>query len=102
MKFLRLVVIVFLLLETKLAQADDPKVPEYNAQDVVIETLILRPLGLVGTIVGSAFFIGTSPLTALVSIAPPHDAFEKAADIYVMTPFNYTFARPFGVYSYDP
>lgn len=98
MKYLRQAIISVVLgaqlIYTGTAQASD-----YNAYDTTAEILVLRPLGLVGTIVGTAFFIGTIPLTGLASIAPPHDAFAQAADAFIVTPFDYTFERRFGNYS---
>jgi hypothetical protein len=104
MKFLKSGLLILGLTATTIVQAgDDPysAAKDITGQDVVLETLILRPLGVVGTIIGTAFFIGTSPLTALASIAPPHNAFEESARVLVVAPFDYTFIRPFGVYSYD-
>ncbi|MGH8614283.1 MAG: hypothetical protein ACREYF_20210 [Gammaproteobacteria bacterium] len=98
MKYLRQTIIA-LALGAHLIYTGDAQASDYNAYDTAAEILVLRPLALVGTIVGTAFFIGTSPLTGLASIAPPHDAFAQAADAFIVTPFNYTFKRPFGDYS---
>ncbi|MGH8533108.1 MAG: hypothetical protein ACREV1_10400 [Gammaproteobacteria bacterium] len=101
MKLLKHAILSVLLLSTNLTYAENPRASNYDAQDVAVETVILRPIGLIGTIVGTALFVGTSPLTALASIAPQHDAFAKAADAFIVTPFNYTFVRSFGDYTYD-
>ncbi len=68
----------------------------YDPMFVPIDIMIFRPLGLVTTIAGSALFVVFSPFTALSSIAPPHDAFERVGDIFVVLPATYTFMRPIG------
>ncbi|HWO99452.1 MAG TPA: hypothetical protein VNL74_02340 [Methylococcus sp.] len=73
-----------------------------SAIEVLNELLIMRPVGLIATIAGTAVFIATSPLSGLASIAPPHDAFLKASDALVVGPAAWTFSRPFGVYGYNP
>ncbi len=76
-------------------------VPNTDGTAAVLETLFFRPLGLVTTICGTALFAGMSPLTALASIAPPHDAFLKTADALIVSPAEYTFTRPLGDFGYS-
>ncbi len=64
--------------------------------NVMTDVIFVRPVGLAGTLVGSALFLGLTPLTALASIAPPHDAFPRVGAILVGIPFSYTFERPLG------
>ena len=52
----------------------------YDGADAFLDVVFLRPIGLIGTIVGTALFIGLSPFTAMATIAPPHDAFSFMAD----------------------
>ncbi|GAW85232.1 conserved hypothetical protein [Bathymodiolus platifrons methanotrophic gill symbiont] len=84
------------------AQATEKSAPEYTKDKdysplfVPFDLLIFRPIGLATTVVGTALFIGLSPLTALSSIAPPHDAFERVADVFIIVPATYTFLRPMG------
>jgi hypothetical protein len=68
----------------------------------LVDIVLYRPFGLATTIVGTAVFVGISPLTGLAAISPPHDAFEKAADLLIMSPARFTFDRPMGVYYADP
>ena len=83
-------------------QAMGKPVPDYTeAKDyspffVPFDILIFRPLGLATTITGTALFIAFSPFTALSAIAPPHDAFERVADVFIIVPATYTFLRPMG------
>ncbi len=69
---------------------------EYNPYFVPFDLLLFRPLGLATTIAGSALFVAMSPVTALTAIAPPHDAFERVADVFIIVPGTYTFLRPMG------
>lgn len=77
--------------------ANETEQQSYDPLFALADVAILRPIGLAFTIVGSALFVGISPLTALSSIAPPHDAFKKTAYALVMTPVRFTFVRPVGV-----
>ena len=69
---------------------------DYNPFFVPIDILITRPLGLATTVVGTALFVVMSPFTALSAIAPPHDAFDRVADVFIVVPATYTFLRPIG------
>lgn len=68
----------------------------YGPGDALIDLIVYRPIGLVGTVVGAAGFLALSPFAALASIPPPHDAFAKSSDLLVLTPAAFTFKRPFG------
>jgi len=69
-----------------------------------INTVLDIPLrlgGLVTTIVGTGLFIGTSPITGLMTAIRPHNAIQKAAEFLVVRPGKYTFVRPTGDFNYD-
>lgn len=69
-----------------------------------LNTVLDMPLrlgGLVATVVGTGLFIGTSPITGLMTALYPHNAIEKAADFLVARPGSYTFIRPTGDFNYD-
>ena len=68
----------------------------YSPFLVVPDILIYRPFGFAFTLIGTGLFAVMSPLTAFASISPPHDAFEKTADILILAPARYTFIRPLG------
>lgn len=102
MKFLATLFLVVILMSSESVLADDTQKTYFGVDDVIVEILLARPLGLVGTIVGTGVFIGISPLTALASIPEPHDAFEKTADALIFAPGWFTFQRPLGVYCFDP
>ena len=69
---------------------------EPDGADVFID-MPFRVIGMAGTIAGTAFFIGTSPLTALATAFPPHNAIQKSAETFVVEPARWTFQRPVGV-----
>jgi hypothetical protein len=73
---------------------------ETQGVDTVLD-IPLRLGGFVATLVGTGFFIGTSPITGLMTALYPHNAIEKAADFLVVRPGNYTFVRPSGRFNYD-
>jgi hypothetical protein len=102
MKCLAALLVVLIFLKPDPVTADDVQKTYFGVDDVVVEILMARPLGLVGTIVGIGVFTAISPLTALAQIAPPHDAFEKTADALVFAPAWFTFQRPLGYYCFDP
>jgi len=69
---------------------------DYDKGFVPVDLIIMRPLGFVATLAGTALFIGLSPLTAFAQISPPHDAFKKTANLMIIAPALYTFDRPLG------
>ena len=75
---------------------------QYDVSDVATEIGLLRPIGFIGSIAGTAVFLGTLPLSLFATIAPPHDAIDKAARTLIIGPANATFKRPFAYYYYDP
>lgn len=61
-----------------------------SAGAVVSDILVLRPLGLAGTVLGGAAFVVSLPVTLATHKV---DSVEK---ILVEEPFSYTFERPLG------
>lgn len=61
------------------------------------DALVYRPIGLVATICGTVGFAVLSPMLAVGSIWPPHDAIGDAAESLMVSPARFTFARPLGV-----
>ena len=92
---------VLLLAISSASYAEGTAASESDGYDVMMDAVFLRPLGFVGTVVGSGLFVGLSPLVAVASIPAPHDAFEKLADTLVVKPAKYTFVRPVGDYDYN-
>jgi len=61
-----------------------------NPDGMLPDLFLVRPVGLVGTVLGSAVFLVALPFTL-----PTHTAGE-AANSFVIRPFEYTFNRPLG------
>ncbi len=61
-----------------------------SAGAVVGDILVARPLGFVGTVLGTTAFVVSLPVTL-----PTHQV-DKVGKVLVERPFNYTFERPIG------
>jgi hypothetical protein len=73
------------------ARAQDRMVSSQpTAGEMTVDALLLRPLGLVGTVLGTGAFIVTLPFSAIGGNV------GEAADQFVVKPARYTFARPLG------
>ncbi len=66
-------------------------VEETSSPMMVLDVAFLRPLGLVSTVVGTAIFIVTLPISI------PTKSADDVASKMVYAPFNYTFRRPIGM-----
>jgi hypothetical protein len=100
MKKIRSLVLLLSVAVATPSFAQAPQAVESDGYDVMMD-IILRPVGIVGTIVGAGLFVGLSPITALAAIPSPHDSFEKLGNTIVCKPFRYTFERPVGDYEYE-
>ena len=72
--------------------SDEGLAAEMQRTPVVLDALILRPVGLVMTAVGTVIFL---PTAAIVSLTRPTDM-PKPFHILVAKPFHYTFLDPLG------
>ncbi|MGI9590387.1 MAG: hypothetical protein ACR2P8_03385 [Myxococcota bacterium] len=70
-----------------------------DARQVAAETsakafdvVILRPLGFVGTLIGSALFVPVAVITS----PGGRDPIEEALELFVLTPGKFVFTRPLG------
>ena len=61
-----------------------------SAGEMVFDLLVIRPVALVGTVLGAGLFIVSLPLTAI------QGDIEGPAKRLVAEPLNYTFTRPLG------
>ncbi len=57
---------------------------------VVLDILVLRPLGFCGTILGASAFVISLPVTL------PFKKTDEVSKIVVIEPYGYTFERPLG------
>jgi hypothetical protein len=63
---------------------------EPEGGEMIYDTLVLRPVGIIATAVGSVFFILSLPFSAL------GDNVDAASEKLVRDPYRYTFERPLG------
>lgn len=65
-----------------------------NAVSMMFDLVVLRPLGLVATVVGTAFFVVSLPFSVLGGNT------GEAAKKLMVEPAKYTFSRPLGAEDY--
>ena len=63
---------------------------DVSAETILVDGFILRPVGVLATIVGSVAFVVTLPFSI------PTGSVNKAAQKLVVDPAKYTFVRPMG------
>ena len=63
---------------------------EPSGGEMIYDAVIIRPLGLVATVVGMAFFVVSLPFSALTG------SVDAAGEKLVSDPGKYTFKRPLG------
>jgi uncharacterized membrane protein YhhN len=97
-KTLIIVVLTAFLLNSAVipAMAQDP-ISEVTGEGMIADFLVLRPLGLVATVGGIAFFIASLPYTVWTA-----KRFKTAGHNLVMVPVTYTFIRPLGEFDENP
>lgn len=78
-----------LLAMTPIAHADD-SVSGDRAMDMAVDALVMRPLGLVATVLGTALTVVALPFTI------PSGSVEASARTFIVEPAAYTFQRPLG------
>lgn len=66
-----------------------------RATDMVVDVVVIRPLGLVATVAGAALAVVALPFTI------PSGSVEASARELIVKPADYTFRRPLGDFSED-
>jgi len=101
MKLIKLMVFVFVFAVSfpsfsneRTANSSSMVIPEPTAIDVMFYEVPVRVLSCAATIAGAGFFVGTLPISGLMTAFRPHKAFHKVLDYFVVSPFKYTFMRP--------
>ena len=61
-----------------------------DAGFMAVDALLLRPLGIVAIVIGTALFIVSSPFSVMTG------TLGDSADSFIMEPIRFTFKRPFG------
>jgi hypothetical protein len=88
-----LMAILFLWATSLVHAAEDyytARTEDVSAETIIADGLLLRPGGLVATVVGAAVFVVTLPFSI------PTKSVDKAAQKLVVDPAKYTFVRPLG------
>ena len=88
-----LVAVLFLCATSLVHAAEDSykaRTEDVSAEAIIADGLLLRPGGLVATILGTAVFVVTLPFSI------PTKSVDKAAQKLIVDPARYTFVRPLG------
>lgn len=72
------------------ALADEQMPADRKGGDMVVDALIVRPMGLVGLALGAVTWVVALPFTI------PSGSVDAATENLVMKPTRYTFQRPLG------
>lgn len=66
-----------------------------RATDMVLDVVVMRPLGLAATLIGSVLTVVALPFTI------PSGSVESSAHELIVKPAEYTFTRPLGDFGGD-
>jgi hypothetical protein len=77
------------------AAQQDGTVSGDKATDMVVDAVVMRPLGLAATVIGSVLTVVALPFTI------PSGSVETSAHELIVRPAEYTFKRPLGDFSGD-
>ncbi len=86
---LAMIVFVALLIAASAASAEGT-VSGNRAADMAVDVLVMRPLGLVATVLGTALTVVALPFTI------PSGSVGESAQTFIVEPAAYTFKRPLG------
>ncbi len=81
---------ITILIAFTLVIASGPAFGNERELDITADVVLVRPLGLVAVVLGTAAFIVALPFSV------PSGSVETTARTLVAEPFKYTFARPIG------
>lgn len=62
--------------------------------DMLVDAVVVRPVGLIGTVLGAVVTVITLPFTL------PSGSADEAAQYWIVAPAEYTFNRPLGDFSH--
>ena len=85
--------IVITLVSLFLLAASTPRIQafdDYSFESVAADALVVRPMGFVATVIGSALFVVALPVAAISGST------HQTAEALVMKPARFTFKRPMG------
>lgn len=81
---------VIAVLPSQSPAEEESRSKEASSAEYLFDGLIVRPIMLLGTVVGTAAFVITLPFTI------PAGAVPEARQKFISEPAHYTFKRPFG------
>lgn len=88
--------ILMVLIVAALLFASSPAFATHDeATDMAIDTLILRPLGIVSILTGTGLYLLSYPFASMTN------SLDKTGEALVMEPYRYTFERPVGEIEYE-
>jgi RsiW-degrading membrane proteinase PrsW (M82 family) len=85
-----LMISFFVLSFNLLVFAEDNSSKNPSVGEVVGDILWIRPLGVIGTLMGATAYVISLPVTA------PFKKTDEAKEFLITEPYNYTFKRPIG------
>ena len=88
------ILVMFLTMIPQFAAAQhDGSVSGDRSTDMVVDVVVMRPLGLAATMVGAVLTVVALPFTI------PSGSVESSARELIVRPAEYTFKRPLGDFS---
>ena len=88
-----LVAVLFLWATSLVHAAEDSytvRTEDVSAEEIIVDGLLLRPGGIVATVLGTAVFVVILPFSI------PTKSVDKTAQKLIVDPARYTFVRPLG------
>ena len=88
-----LVAVLFLWATNLVHAAEDSytvRTEDVSAEEIIVDGLLLRPGGIVATVLGTAVFVVILPFSI------PTKSVNKRAQKLIVDPARYTFVRPLG------
>jgi hypothetical protein len=92
--FMTISCVVLMASSTSTMAYDDFASDNPDSGDMLADLVFVRPLSLVGTVLGTAVFVVALPFTL------PSGSVEETADAFVAHPFEYTFNRRLGDFNH--
>lgn len=90
----RMILTIFVVIAVACVSAPAFAASEADDAAVLVDVILVRPVGLAAVIVGTAVFIVSLPFTI------PAGGVSTAARVLISEPFAYTFVRPIGCHDW--
>ena len=92
-KMILIVAIIGMIIFVPFGHGADPEaeLAEPSSFDYFIDIIVWRPVGAVGTVMGTGLYVLTLPFSL------PTNTAEKTQEKLVQAPFDFTFKRPWGL-----